>query len=81
MMVTWARRIDFLARSIADQDMSFVLKILAGAAVGAVAGWLMSRSPVCASGQCQARSNRWLSLAAGIVFGAAAGYWWATKTG
>lgn len=81
MMVTWVRRTDFPVRIIADQAMVFALKILAGAAVGLVAGLLMARSKVCSSGQCEVRNRRWPSLIAGVVFGAAAGYWWASRTG
>jgi hypothetical protein len=75
------QRTDFPVPIIADQAMVFALKILAGAAVGLVAGLFMARSTVCGSAQCDIRHRRWPSLIAGVFFGAAAGYWWATKTG
>ncbi len=61
--------------------MSFIIKIATGAAAGAAAGFLIGRSPVCGSGNCDARPSRWASLIAATIFGAAAGYWWAIKTG
>jgi hypothetical protein len=75
------RRTDFPVRIIADQAMVFALKILAGAAAGLAAGLLMARSTVCASKQCDIRQRRWPSVIGGGVFGAAAGYWWASRTG
>ena len=81
MLVTCTRRTDFPAFIIADQAMGFALKILAGTAIGLLAGLLMARSTLCGRGQCDIRQRRWPSLIAGAVFGAAAGYWWASKTG
>jgi hypothetical protein len=52
-------------------------RILAGAVVGAFAGYLMSRSPACGGGKCAARPPRIATILAGAVFGAAIAAYWA----
>ncbi len=51
--------------------MLYAMKILGGAAVGGVVGWLIGGGRVCSTGACRATGSRWLSAAGGAVLGAA----------
>lgn len=51
--------------------METVLKVIAGAAAGAVLGFIFSRAKVCSSGACSGRINAAFSMIAWAVFAAA----------
>ena len=51
-----------------------ILKLIAGAVLGGLAGLWLSRARVCGAGQCRARPNRLASLVACAALGAAIAY-------
>jgi len=57
----------------------FIAKVLAGAAGGAVLGFLLSHVRTCSSAACNVRANRVYSILAGAVFGAAVAYYFLTR--
>ena len=60
-------------------DAVFIAKVLAGAAGGAVLGFLLSYVRTCPSAACNVRANRVYSILAGAVFGAAVAYYFLTR--
>ncbi|MFB3894161.1 MAG: hypothetical protein ACE15C_19325 [Phycisphaerae bacterium] len=59
--------------------MELVARILAGAAIGALAGLGLSRVRTCSTTSCSRRGPMLYSIIAGAVFGAAVGYYLATR--
>ncbi len=55
--------------------MAIALKMLGGAMIGAVAGFLLGRARACSAKQCNLRVNMVFSIVGGAVFGAAVAWW------
>jgi hypothetical protein len=55
--------------------MAIALKLIAGAAAGALGGFLLSRVRVCGATECRSRANPIYSTLAGAVFGAGVMWW------
>ena len=62
-----------------DRPMDRVLVALAGAVAGAAVGFLAGRARVCSVAGCSARTNLIVSVVGWAVFGAAVGYYLATR--
>ena len=56
--------------------MVLVLKLIAGAAAGALLGFVLGRSRLCSSKACNVKANMIFSILAGAVFGAAVAWYW-----
>ncbi len=55
--------------------LSILLKVLLGACIGGVAGWLVARTALCSAGVCRTKAH-WLGMAvAGAFFGAAVAWY------
>jgi hypothetical protein len=50
-----------------------VARIVGGAVLGGLAGWLLGNVRTCSSEACRTRANRVYSIVAGAVFGAGVG--------
>ena len=55
------------------------MKVLLGAAVGAGAGWVLSRMQTCSVKGCHVRASTIFSMIGGAVFGAAVAWYLLTK--